>query len=71
MSRIENAVFGTILAIVSVLLTIALIGLVQSLRAEPAEIACRQQSMDHVRRWFSTEVHCVPNPVVPIRPENW
>ena len=29
-------------------------------RAEPAEIACRAQGMDHARRSFSTTVTCVP-----------
>jgi hypothetical protein len=37
----------------------ALVGVV-AYRAEPAEIACRSQGMDHARRSFSARVTCVP-----------
>jgi hypothetical protein len=42
--------------LITAMLTIGVV----AYRAEPAEIACRSQGMDHARRSFSTRVTCVP-----------
>lgn len=35
---------------------------VQSVRAEPASIACRAKGLNSARRNFTTQVTCVPRP---------
>jgi hypothetical protein len=58
--RADDIALGFVVLFCGSLIAIMLMLGVVSYRAEPAEIACRSQGMDHVRRSFRMTVTCVP-----------
>lgn len=53
--------FATTVILLSIaMLGVAIVEIAQSVRSEPAVIACRERGMDHVRRKLSSKVVCVP-----------
>ena len=58
--RADDIAFGFVLLFCGTMIATMLALGVVSYRAEPAEIACRAQGMDHVRRSFRSTVTCVP-----------